>query len=499
MDSPAPPAEAIDRPSLRREGSDELRRSVVKLFVVVKEPNYYKPWELSHQHTSGGSACIVDGNRILTNAHVVANQLFIQALKPGDAKKYTARLLHVDHDTETALLAVDDPAFWHGTAPVRFGELPPRNADVVVYGFPVGGNELCITAGVVSRIEMRTYTHSQRDLLALQTDAAINPGNSGGPVFMDGALVGIAFQSYKRKDLEKAGYVVPIPIIRHMFADLEDGAIGGVPDLGVYWQKLENAALREYFGVASGHDGVRVSRVLHGSSADGALEIDDVIVAIDGAAVAGDGTVLLRDQDRVMFQHPIAMKQIGERVELSIVRRGELRDVSLALRPFVSLVGPPRPDRRPSYLVVAGLLFTPLSYEYMAEWEWARNHHRYESYRHETFPSSRRREIVLIREVLAHEINLGYHQMSDAVVERVNGIEIAELGDVVRALASPLGKFHVIETDYHGPRGESRRVDYHSSYGTRIVLDASACERATVEIMAQHGIPQDRSEDLRGR
>ena len=93
----------------------ELQRSVVKLFTVVKEPNYYKPWELAYQHTSGGSACIIEGQRILTNAHVIAHQLFVQALKPGDSKKYTARVLHVDHDTETALLTVDDPKFFEGT------------------------------------------------------------------------------------------------------------------------------------------------------------------------------------------------------------------------------------------------------------------------------------------------------------------------------------------------------------------------------------------------
>ena len=81
-------------------GDIELQRSVVKLFTVVKEPNYYKPWELAYQHTSGGSACIIEGNRILTNAHVIAHQLFVQAQKPFDAKKYPARVLHVDHDTE---------------------------------------------------------------------------------------------------------------------------------------------------------------------------------------------------------------------------------------------------------------------------------------------------------------------------------------------------------------------------------------------------------------
>src|ERR1043165_2707139 len=136
------------------DSTESLRHAVVKLFTVVKEPNYYRPWELPYQHPPGGSACIVEGNRILTNAHVVAHQLYVQALKPGDSKKHTARVLHVDHDRETALLTVDDAAFFEGTVAVRFGELPPRNAEVTVYGFPVGGNELCVTKGVVSRIEV---------------------------------------------------------------------------------------------------------------------------------------------------------------------------------------------------------------------------------------------------------------------------------------------------------------------------------------------------------
>jgi hypothetical protein len=53
----------------------------------------------------------------------------------------------------------------------------------------------------------------------------------------------------------------------------------------------------------------------------------------------------------------------------------------------------------------------------------------------------------------------------------------------------------VIELDYHGIRGESS--DYHSSYGTRIVIDAQLAARATAEILAQNGIASDRSADLR--
>ena len=62
-----------------------------------------------------------------------------------------------------------------------------------VIGYPMGGDSLSITAGVVSRVELNTYT-SGRDLLIIQIDAAINPGNSGGPVFnIHGDCIGIAF------------------------------------------------------------------------------------------------------------------------------------------------------------------------------------------------------------------------------------------------------------------------------------------------------------------
>jgi len=314
---------------------------------------------------------------------------------------------------------------------------------------------------------------------------------------MNEQLVGIAFQSYKRKDLEKAGYVVPISVIRHMMDDLADGKITGVPDLGVYWQKVESDSLREFLGMQPEQTGVRVSRVVHGSSAHGVLEIDDVITRVGGTAVASDGSIVLREHDRVSFEHLISEKQVGDAVDVDVIRRGESHTLKLTLARYTSLVPLPQPDRRPTYLIFAGLLFTPLSYEYMHDWDWAEKHHRYRHYAYEELPSERRKQIVLLPQILIHDINLGYHQMREAVVERINGIAITEMRDVVRALEKPLGKFHVIETDDHGPRSESRRSDYHSAHGTRIVIDASRAEKATSEVLAQHGIAADRSSDLK--
>jgi hypothetical protein len=102
---------------------------------------------------------------------------------------------------------------------------------------------------------------------------------------------------------------------------------------------------------------------------------------------------------------------------------------------------------------------------------------------------------VLVNQVLPHAINVGYHQLHGAVVERINGVEIRAMTDLARAFAAPAGRFHVIELDYHGTRGESS--DYHSSYGTRLVIDAELAAKATTEVLAQHGIANDRSPDLK--
>ena len=73
--------------------------------------------------------------------------------------------------------------------------------------FPIGGDTVSVTSGVVSRIEVTTYTQSVSDLLGVQIDAAINSGNSGGPSFNSrGECVGVAFQSLRVDPQSAAAY-----------------------------------------------------------------------------------------------------------------------------------------------------------------------------------------------------------------------------------------------------------------------------------------------------
>src|SRR5437016_4809397 len=90
-------------------------------------------------------------------------------------------------------------------APLKFGGIPALESTVSAYGYPIGGERMSVTTGIVSRVDFRLYTHSSVDQhLAIQISAQINPGNSGGPVMQDTKVVGVAFQGYSGDEIGRA-------------------------------------------------------------------------------------------------------------------------------------------------------------------------------------------------------------------------------------------------------------------------------------------------------
>jgi S1-C subfamily serine protease len=473
-------------PAPRARESDSLKHSVVKIFTVVKKPDWFQPWVMGPQYQASGSGCILKGRRILTNAHVVSDAVFVQVLKVGDTERYTAKVEYVGHDCESALLTVENPAFFEGTVPVEFGELPHQRDKVAAFGFPVGGNELSITEGVVSRIEVQQYVHAQSSLLAIQTDAAINAGNSGGPVFKAGKCVGISFQSFSGAGVENTGYVVPVTILQGFFRDIADGRYDGVPKLGIYTQKMENEALRARYHMRKGMSGMLVTRITPGGSVDRVVKEGDVLMAMAGVRIANDGTIPFRGLERLYFSHLNSRFQVGEKVSLQVLRDGKVHDVTVVYKEGKVLVPRPAYDTLPTYYVHAGLVFTPLTFNYMASWgRWdnvpAKFRWAYEALN----ASEGRRGVVVLNQVLPHKVNVGYHDVEQSIVRSVNGVGIGGMDDLVKAFERPVDGYHLIDMD---PEAEN---------GQRIVLDAKEAQKASREILERFGVPSDRSDDLK--
>ena len=175
------------------------------------------------------------------------------------------------HDSDLALLRVKDAEFYTDMTPLAFGGIPKLRSPVQAYGYPLGGQDLSRTEGVVSRIEFGTYIHPGIDShLLVQTDSAINPGNSGGPVIQEGLAIGVAFQSNLR--LNDIGYFIPVPLIKRFIQDQRDGHYDGVPEIGIQTSSLLNRYQRKSLGLSDESGGVLVERIIPRSSAEGILE-----------------------------------------------------------------------------------------------------------------------------------------------------------------------------------------------------------------------------------
>jgi len=249
-------AEAADRKSGRPTSAkssapDPARKAVnpasslVRISTTAQQPDYAVPWNPGNVVAGVGAGFVIEGNRIMTNAHVVSNATFITVVKEGDPTPWPAHVLHIAHDCDLALLAVYDETFFEGTKPLEFGGIPALESTVSAYGYPIGGDRLSVTSGVVSRIDFQPYSHSEVDShLAIQIDAAINPGNSGGPVMQDGKVVGVAFQGFSGAVAQNVGYMIPTPVILRFLKDVEDGSYDRYMDLAATYFPLLNPAMR---------------------------------------------------------------------------------------------------------------------------------------------------------------------------------------------------------------------------------------------------------------
>ena len=100
-------------PLFAEPGVDEtLAGSVVKITAVRQDFDYTTPWKQLPVGRGAGSGFIIDGNRILTNAHNVGNYRYVEVKKQNIAKRYPAKVIFVGHDCDLAIIDIDDPGFY---------------------------------------------------------------------------------------------------------------------------------------------------------------------------------------------------------------------------------------------------------------------------------------------------------------------------------------------------------------------------------------------------
>jgi S1-C subfamily serine protease len=426
-------------------------QSVVMILAVNQEYDFATPWKKGPMGRGVGSGFIIDGNRILTNAHNVANQRYLEVKKQNLAQRYPAQVEFVGHDCDLAVITVLDTSFFADTVPLQFGPLPKMNSTVQTCGFPMGGRQISMTKGVVSRLETNTYSHSQASRhLVVQTDAAINPGNSGGPVLQNGKVVGVAFQGITVA--ENIGYMIPTTIITHFLTDIEDGSYDGFGRLGVsLYPGLHNPAYKQFLKIPEEIDGVVVTDVLINSTTYGLLQKNDVLVQIDDFNIDNDGRVVM-DGLSLEMTEILDRKQIGQTVTVTYFRQGSQMQQDLTIAKNDQVVPWNRLyDIKPDYRVVAGLTFVQLNRNYLESWgtNWLTDvpfSLRYMFMRSgQLNDSPERKEYVVLSEILPDEVNAYLGGYKNQIVETVNNFEINSLADLDKYFAMDLDGYWIIK------------------------------------------------------
>lgn len=499
------------------------KAGVCSIDVKYVEFAWRQPWQRLGQEAAAGTGFCIGSRRILTNAHVVASAVDVRVRLHGSPTRYKAHVVVFAPDVDLALLklgnAADEEEFFYRTTTTTTAaaaaaadsgtttktslalelatHLPNLQERVHVAGFPTGGTTICVTEGVVSRIDVRGVSPDGRlDALCIQIDAAINAGNSGGPVFNGlGQVTGVAFSKSKNGSHDNIGFIIAASTVRAFLSrchfdpnDDTNATYTLAPSYCYTYCNLFNRSLRLAHQVPNHIKGVLLTSV--SPTTAGQLQKGDVLTKVDDYELANDGQVFLRHDELISHLFCFSGKCLHEPVVFTVYRKGQLiqtQPVVLVHIPYLFNVFP-HVDHQPDYLFVGPALFVPCSYglAYQAkepssllrgaikklamQWpdEW----------------NNGMTEVVLLIKIMAHDESFDYARPWSRAVS-YNGTPIQSLRhlrDLWQASQA------TADADDDSDKHHFARVALE--FQDDLIFEVKAATRAVQDVMTCHNIPQ---------
>lgn len=291
------------------------------------------------QQAAGTGIIISADGLIVTNRHVVPEGTTSVSITLSDGTKLKdVKVLgrtNASDSLDVAFLKITDtkghklsPATLGNSADVEVGD------DAIAIGNALGQFQNTVTSGIISGYGRSVQagdssgSGSSENLENLfQTDAAINEGNSGGPlVNLNGQVIGI--NTAVAGNAQNIGFAIPINDVKGLIGQVAKTGKFARPYLGIRYVPLTADVAATYglkvqqgiFIVPSGNS--NTSSVVAGSPADKAgLQESDIITSINGTKI--DQTHSLTS---LLNSH-----QPGDKVELSVLRDGKTKTISIEL------------------------------------------------------------------------------------------------------------------------------------------------------------------------
>ena len=492
------PAPAEPKATAPLVGNGRLRAGIVSVRVTGQDWNWRAPWEKQVPWTRTVTGLVVSRRKILVASTTFGNHILVEAQKLGSDERTPARVVLVDQEGPLALVEVDDPSFWEGLEPLPLAGHAPTEGPVSLHRWQRSGL-LDSYPGSVRQVRAGRHGLSQTGLLTLEIATATDGLGESEVVLAGGHVAGLL--TGRSGDTYAA---IAAPVLAQFLEGSAGGRFAGFPRAGLTWQNLTNPALRQLFGLAPGEAGIRITRVLPHGSAGGVLKAGDVLLELGGVKLDPSGYYEHPLYGRVLFallfsdgRHP------GESLVAKVLRDGQRLELTLPLvrmLPERDRVPPYVFGRGPDYVIVGGLVFQELTRPYLSAWgDWARRappRLLVALDREERQPGEESERLVLLSSVLPDAANLGYQELGDLIVQKVNGRRIGSLDDLRASVENPTRGFHVVEflpgqgarrivLDVEEARAAVRRL--HEAYGVDR-MDSKAPEPSASGCSAVGGV-----------
>jgi hypothetical protein len=459
-----------------RKPAGDWERSLISVEVNRKQYDYFQPWTKRVQ-TAVKTGLVIGPREILTTADQLDDRTLVRLQRGGRGPWWNADVKWVDFPANLAIVSCVDEKFWTGLKPAILADSIKKDEDIQVVRWR--GGTLEVRKAEFSRFTVSHPNMSDAVHVQLELSSEIDGVGWSEPAIAGGRVIGLVF-AQSGNQLQ----VLPSPFVHSIIDAQKKGHYKGLGYFDFTWQPAENPETLDYLKVEGEKRGVVVIDVPNKPGVEPVVKPRDVLLQVDGFDIDTQGDYHDPDYGHLLLENlSTRNKWAGDPVRLKIWRDGRAREVVYRLpkaEDAARLVPEAPFDQEPEYVIAGGLVFQPLTKNYLRNWgqDWERRAPFRLAYFRNQDPTPERPAIVILSQVLPDIYNLGYQESRQLVLEKVNGQKVNYLSELQRAFKKPVNGFHILEF----MKGDTLQ---------RIVLDATSLDAATGRVLQRYGIEMD--------
>lgn len=421
-----------------------LQDTVVQLHVTNIEKNILQPYRAPTPGQCAGSGFIIsDAGEIITNAHVVNGATCVMVQMPSFGKhQFEVDLVGIMPEKDLALLKFRPDDITQiiqmvGKMPqLKLGDSDKvvRSQEILALGYPLGQQSLKSTTGIVSG----------RESGRIQMSAPINPGSSGGPSLnCKGEVIGINTSGVL--SAQNVGYIVVVNDLKNVIDQLREGGLVRKPYLGIY-QAMATPDLVASLGNPM-PGGTYVVNVLCDSPLYEQLKPGDMVYEINGITVDLYGEMKVDwSEDKISTAEYVSRLKKGHKVCMKVYRKGKpmtfecffdrkkCAPIRYVFTEYEDL----------NYEIVGGFVIMPLMTNHLPVlMSVATGLSKYADEKNQDKP------VLVVTHVIPNSVAFKDRlQLTGSILKTVNGMEVATLEDLRKAVEKTKNMITMETTDH---------------------------------------------------